>query len=414
MTRETKTQEKAKRSRGTGSIYQVPRSRFWYMKYYRNGVPVVESTKQEDEKKALRVLNRAIAAVSSGDWLSPAERKITVAELWERLIEDYKMNERDNIKRVEAKWRLRLGPFFGHLRATQVTTDLLTSYIVKYQGEGLTNATLNRDMSALQRAFSLAYKCTPRKVQQMPVFPNRLTEAPPRKGFVEQADYERLAANAGSLWMRALLATAYAFGFRREELLEMRAAQIDLIDKTITLYRGETKNGEPRLVKMTQDVFLLLAECVRGKKSDDHVFTREGKPIVDTRDAWARMCIAAGLGRFVCSECGEPATREKDRWKCDACDRMLNKDRVRYEGRIFHDLRRSAVRNMIRAGVPERVAMAISGHKTRSVFDRYNIVSTNDLIEAARRIEEGQKSRTKSPVPEFGNSLVKVGPSYNA
>jgi Phage integrase family len=119
-----------------------------------------------------------------------------------------------------------------------------------------------------------------------------------------------------------------------------------------TIRLRDSKNGEPRKVALTRDARMLLAACIDGKEPEDAVFTRGTKPVADFRGTWDKITLAAD-----CS------------------------------GLLFHDLRRSAVRNMIRAGIPEVVCMKISGHKTRSVFDRYNITSERDLAEAARKIE---------------------------
>lgn len=163
---------------------------------------------------------------------------------------------------------------------------------------------------------------------------------------------------AGEPWLRALLALAYAYGFRKSELLGMRCSQVDLLNDTVCLYSGETKNDEGRIVALTDECRLLVTKLRKGKQTEDYLLTREnGEPVRDLRGTWETLTEAAGL-----------------------------------PGLLLHDFRRSAVRNMIRLGIAERVAMRISGHKTRSVFDRYNIVSETDLADAACKIEAGARN----------------------
>jgi integrase len=194
-------------------------------------------------------------------------------------------------------------------------------------------------------------------------------ESDPRTGFLEDAAYVRLARECSKegLWLRALLTVAYSFGFRSGELLPMRVRQIDLLSRTIRLEVGSTKNDEGRITPMTDEVFKLLTACVSGKQPDDYVFTRprKGKPagvrVCSFRKRWKKVCLQAGVPDL-----------------------------------IFHDLRRSGVRNLRRLGVQESVVMKISGHKTRSVFERYNIIDEADLTEAARKLNEKQNSLGQS------------------
>lgn len=145
---------------------------------------------------------------------------------------------------------------------------------------------------------------------------------------------------------------------------------------------------------MTNEVFELMRACVVGKKPDDFVFTRENcSPVHDARKAWYDLCVRSGLGKLT------PAKGKKYKFN-------------RYVGLNLHDFRRSAVRNLVRAGVPERVAMEISGHKTRSVFDRYNIVDERDLVRASELIEAGSgtaspsaETDTKTDTPVSGSSV---------
>jgi integrase len=378
------TEEKDKRQRGTGSIYQPKHSRFLWVKYYRNGKPYRESTHLTDERKAQKFLQKRLGEIGAGHFLGPSVEKIRVSELAEDMFRDYRVNGHKSLQFTEWRWKKHLEPMFGPMRAVEVTTDAVTKYIVSRKAEGAENATINREFAALKRMFSLGYRSTPRKVYQVPVFP-RLKENAPRSGFIEQKQYRQLCEHCSELWLRTMLALGYSFGFRKGELLNMRARQVDLLNRSLVLEPGTTKNSEGRSVKLTSETLELVRQCMSTKSADNYLLTRKGnRPIRDFRGAWDKLTIAAKL-----------------------------------PGLLFHDMRRSAVRNMVRRGVPEVVAMRISGHKTRSVFDRYNIVSESGLTDAAKRIERGSKlesghtSGIQEQAEQTDSSQLHSEPLYN-
>lgn len=153
---------------------------------------------------------------------------------------------------------------------------------------------------------------------------------------------------------------------RQSETLQIEWSQVNLDTREIQLEPEQTKTSEARILPLPSVLVNMLAE----------VEPKEGRVFSGTnlRKEWMTACASCGLGTKIVE--GKPYPF--------------------YKGLTLHDLRRSAVRNLRNAGVPENVAMKISGHKTRSVFERYNIVSTEDVRDAMRRVETASLAAGKT------------------
>lgn len=353
--------------RGMGSVYRQRGSRFWWMQYWHEGTRRRQSTGKERFNAARDVLKQKLIAISAEQLSSGAD--LSVTNLYEALAGDYAINRRKSARTLKSHWEAHLKEFFGSMTAAEVTPRQVTRYIEARVTTRAAIASVNRELAALKRMFKLALESE--ELIRVPHI-RRLKESNVRKGFVKDAEYQALAREtaAAGLWLRAMFEVGYTYGWRKSELLTRRVRHADLIDRTLCLDPGETKNGEARLVEMTGKVFELLKQCSAGKAVDDFLFTREldrrgrrsrtGGRIVDFREDWETVCKAAGV-----------------------------------PGLHFHDLRRSAVTNMVRDGVSEKLAMEVSGHQTRSIFDRYHIVDRTALQAVTRKMEHGAQSRIR-------------------
>jgi integrase len=261
--------------------------------------------------------------------LNPVETRITVDAIADLYITKCQGTAPKSIDWIKLVWRVHLKPFFGGFKASRITTEKILQYRAERLKAGAAAGTVNRELTVFRAMFYHGFEdYTPPKISRVPKFPEKLQEAAPRKGFLVDAQYDAFQANCPHLWLRALMAIAYNFGFRKAKLLGLRLDQIDLDSRTISLWTGETKSGHGRKVVMTPEVFDLVKPLVEGKQAQDFLFSwPNGDRVLDFRASWRKMCKAAKVSV------------------------------------LLHDFRRSAVRNMTRAGVSRDVAKKISGIK---------------------------------------------------
>jgi integrase len=386
-----------------GSIYK--RGNIYWIKYYRNGKPYRESSESKKESDAKRLLKKREGEISNGKLPGIYFDRVRFDELAEDFLADYRINQKKSHDRAKLSVEHLKSSFEG-MRVIDITTPQIRAFIEKRMKwtcneceeifdaqnlcpkcgsedlkPGASNATINRELSALKRMLNLGAKQTPPKVDRIPHIP-LLEENNTRKGFFEHADFLALR-DALPSHLRAFITFGYKVGWRLSEIGTLTWKRVDLNQGIVRLEVGETKNKAGRTVYLDDELREIFEQLWEQRKTNEKLLpwvflNRDGTDRVKRFDkAWKKACKDAGIGI-----------------------------------RLFHDFRRTAVRNMVRSGIPERVAMMISGHKTRSVFDRYNIVNDEDLKLAAQRqqvyleSQMGTISGTIGKIEEISNHVT--------
>jgi integrase len=378
-----------------GTIYRRKSKKVIWIKYYRNGKPYYESSHSRKEGVAKKLLQKREGEIAKGELPGIRFDKVRFDELADDFLTDYRINGKRTLDKATCSVKY-LREAFGGMRVTGITTAGIREYIDKRMKKGATNATINRELAALKRIFRLAYQCTPPKIGQIPFIP-MLKESNTRKGFFEHHEFLALREVLPD-YLKSLVTFAYYTGWRLGEIRGLTWDKVDLKQGIIRLDPGETKNEEARTIYLNEELMKTLHN--NRRLGCLYVFHRNGEPIGEFRKSWNTACIAAGLFQILRDAEGKPITDRKGR-------------EVKVSTRIFHDFRRTAIRNMIRSGVPERVAMLISGHKTRSVFDRYNIVSDRDLKEAAKKQQAYLQSQDLNRDHESHGQVIEFKQAQN-
>jgi integrase len=346
------------RSKDVAGLYL--RGTTWWIRY-RGPLPdgswgrIRESSGSSDRRAAEKFRDERIREARNDrdgirKFVGARQRQVTVGELLDGLERHYETVRLKSLRQV----KVHLEPvraFFAFKRVSGVSRQAIAKYIEERRDADMADTTIDRELELLRRAFTLAAEDERPIVAWIPKVPKLVkAHANARQGFVERAEFEKLRRELPGDLLKDIATWGYGTGMRRGEILALSWDGYDAETKTVRLAAADAKTGRARMIPL--EGLPELAAVIKRRLAERRpgcplLFHRAGKPVGDFYTTWMRAV-----------------------------------DRAKVRAFTFHDLRRSAVRNFVRAGVPERICMQLSGHASRSVFDRYNIVSEKDLSEA--------------------------------
>lgn len=349
------------------------RGRVYWAVWYRHGTRLYQNTHQTDRELAKAELTRLVSDFELKSVRNRPTEPPTVRALLRAVIEWYCLNQKRSID-LARRSAARLDRFLAGKRGDEVAGADIHEYRKARLAQDASRATINREVSLLRRAYNLALEEDQIKREHVPSFKGKFfTETTHRTGFFERADYEAVLRQLPD-YLQGVLTLAYWTGMRKEEISGLRWDQVDLFSRVLNLEHDQTKTSEQRILPLdVPELWNVIEQQTMLHElfpTCELIFHRAGKPIGDFRKSWATARRLAAVGH-----------------------------------KLFHDLRRTGVRNLVRSGVPESVAMLISGHKDRRVFERYNIRDARDLQEAMRKRavmeEERRLEAARRVLPSF-------------
>lgn len=338
-------EKNGQRIRGTGRVFK--RGAVYWISYYFRGHEYRESSHSTNENDAIKLLRKRLGEIGISR-LTVNEEKITFTEMAKNFERDYEINKKRSLRSAKLAVS-HLKNFFRFHRAPDITTDRIREFISQRQADGAANASINRDLSALKRMFSLYVQAG--RLARKPYIP-MLEENNARQGFLSHADFTSLRGELPD-YLKDPVTFLYRSGWRVSEMKALEWRDVDMGGQVVRLRPEISKNKKGRVLPLRGELLAVFERARERRRLDCvYVFHHKSKPVGDFRKAWRNARKEAKLGHV-----------------------------------LVHDLRRTAVRNLVKSGVREKVAMELSGHKTRSVFDRYSITNDEDLAEAIDRVD---------------------------
>lgn len=357
--------------RGFGAVYlptykdkrtgELRQSSIWWIQYSVHGQRKIENSNSRNRSDALKLLKKRLGEIVDGRLIVSTVERTRFQDLADLLVNDYEINGRRSVVRAKRSIN-HLRDFFGFSRAIEITADRVSAFITFRKRQGAANASINRELAALKRMFRLGKRIG--KVAEVPHI-SLLLEDNVRKGFFERQQFEAVLGHLPE-HLKPVVEVAFITGWRvTSEILSRQWQHVDFAGGWLRLEPGETKNRKGRNFPFT--------ECLRAVLTEQRERTAATELATGCRVPWVFHRDGQRIKSFYVS------------WR-KACGE------TEIPGRLLHDFRRTAVRNLERAGIPRSDAMAMVGHLTESIYRRYAISDESSLRRAAARLDALIKS----------------------